>query len=146
MNPDEYQKLLRQTNESIRQGSEMLKNIDDGPIGAYLKAVEWLVEHPTTFWIIIIGYASLWLLSTWDCLRRLQGIDRLTWLVALLGIPVFGILFYWLLNQPAREAHPELTIYRGNPPAAPAPKTGPNIADEVNASIAESIKQRRQGR
>jgi len=59
MNPDEYQKLLRQTNESIRQGSEMLKNIDDGPIGAYLKAVEWLVEHPTTFWIIIIGYACI---------------------------------------------------------------------------------------
>ena len=150
MNPDEYQKLLRQTEESIRQatqqGHELLKNVDDGPIGAYMKACEWLVEHPTAFWIILVGYSLLWLLTLWDCLRKLQGIDRLTWLVALLGIPVFGILFYWLLNQQARAAHPELTIYRGSPPAAPAPKTGPNIADEVNASIAESIKQRRQSR
>lgn len=146
MNPDEHQKLLRQTDESIRQVSEMLKNVDDGPIGAYMNVGFWLSQHPTAAWLILISYSLFWLLTTWDCLRRLQGIDRLTWLIALLGIPGFGILFYWLLNQPAREAHPELTIYRGTPPAAPAPKTGPNIADEVNASIAESIKQRRQGR
>jgi hypothetical protein len=150
MNPAELQKLIQQSDAQMRQTMQqadaMVKNIEDGPIGAYMHGVYWLSQYPTVSWIILIGYSLLWLLTTWHCLRAFQGVDRLTWLVALLGIPAFGILFYWLLNHQSTEKHPELTIYRGTPPPAPAPKTGSNIADEVNASIAESIKQRRQGR
>lgn len=150
MNPTELQKLLQQNEAAMRQAMQQsqmaAKNLDDGPVGAYVQVMYWLSQHPTVFWILVIGYSLLWLFTAWHCLRTLQGVDRLTWLVALLGIPVFGILFYWLLNQQAREEYADLTIYRGTPLAAPAPKSAPAIADEVNASIAETVRQRRQGR
>lgn len=79
-----------------------MQNIDvAGTIAANLTLFFWL----SVAWIIAVVY------SAWHCLTRLRGIDRLTWLIALLLLPYVGILYYWLAG--ADESETAKRKYKG---------------------------------
>jgi len=47
----------------------------------------------------LLGFLAVFLLSVttwaiWNCMTRLTGIDRLTWLVALIAMPVYGLILF----------------------------------------------------
>lgn len=47
---------------------------------------------------LIIFLELVWLVATfwaaWNCLTTLKGINRLTWLVAILAMPIVGLICY----------------------------------------------------
>ena len=63
--------------------------------GLYFLNFEFfLMRHYIIVSVLGLFYAGFWLLLVFDDLENEEGIDRLTWLVALLGIPLFGSIFY----------------------------------------------------
>src|ERR1019366_9457509 len=82
MNPDQAAELMRKIQESTEAGY-------------YLLSIELFdLSHWIVFSILGLIYALIWLLLVYDDLEREEGIDRLTWLVVLLSIRLFGPLFY----------------------------------------------------
>lgn len=64
-----------------------------------MQSLDW----PATFYanihvlvLLTLIWWTAWLYSTWHCLYQQKGVDRLTWLVALIGIPIGGVIFYWI--------------------------------------------------
>jgi len=46
--------------------------------------------------VLVLGiWYAIAIFSAWYCLRNFSGVDRLTWLVAILGLPLFGVIFFW---------------------------------------------------
>lgn len=52
-------------------------------------------ENPLPLIIFGALWWAWWLYSIWDCLTRLKDPQRLTWLVVIIGVPLFGVFFYW---------------------------------------------------
>ena len=52
--------------------------------------------HLVTIDVVATLYILTWLFLVWNCLSSEEGIDRLTWLVVLLTIPLFGPIFYFV--------------------------------------------------
>lgn len=122
--------------------SDVYKMMDEflaGPFAFPTRLVFWSNAHPTAAWIIVISYSVVWLISILHCLHSQAGIDRTTWLILLLFLPVFGILFYWTLSTGLERVD---VIHSA--PTPPAPPSTRSIADSVNAAIAEDLKKRRQ--
>jgi hypothetical protein len=148
MNPDDYQKLLRQQEELVRQFTQQAQNSNNGmiggPMGFWTDIMMWFLLHPLAAWIVVLGIISVWMYSIWHCLRNQHGIDRLTWLVVILAVPVFGVVFYWTMGVSVTVHQSGHRIYQGNLAPPPEPKSGANIASDVNASIAEAVRLRRE--
>lgn len=66
------------------------------PLNVWIQFANWATANPTTFLLIFVGYFSAWLFMVYNCLESEEGVDRLTWLIVLLAVPLFGILFYGL--------------------------------------------------
>lgn len=46
--------------------------------------------------ILAVLWALVVLVTAWQCLMKQKGIDRLTWLVAILALPLVGVIaYYW---------------------------------------------------
>jgi hypothetical protein len=76
--------------------------------------------------VLLVG-AVVWLATLWRILHRsdFDPVTRLTWVVVVIFVPVFGMLFYWFSDEkPAPEkrrsildSHPDLsgTPWEGRP-------------------------------
>ncbi len=65
-----------------------------------MQRIDWLQSFASTasnpwFLVIVAVWAAFFLFSLWDCLTRLKEPQRLTWVVVILALPLFGVLFYW---------------------------------------------------
>lgn len=61
--------------------------------------------------ILLLGglWFAWWIYSLWDCLTRLKEPQRLTWVVIIIAVPVFGVLFYWFRgSDEGRKANRDL--------------------------------------
>ena len=80
---------------------------DSTEAGYYVLSIElFVLSHWLVFSILGLIYALIWLLLVYDDLEREEGIDRLTWLVVLLAIPLFGSLFYCLHMSQRMDKQP----------------------------------------
>jgi drug/metabolite transporter (DMT)-like permease len=68
-----------------------------------MQNINWYLTLSNTFTantglILFLGLVWLvvWFYSAWHCLHNCTGIDRLTWLTAIMGLPLMGVVFYWL--------------------------------------------------
>ena len=106
-----------------------------GPFNAPNRVILWSQTNPVAAWIVAIIYLLIWLHAIAHCLSSHTGIDRTTWLILLLFLPVFGIVFYWAIANRSAQ-HADLSIYSSVPPP-PAPRTGRSIAEEITADLAK---------
>jgi heme/copper-type cytochrome/quinol oxidase subunit 2 len=60
---------------------------------------DWL---PIVLPIVLV----FWLATLWSILHRadFDSVTRLTWVVVVIFVPVFGMVMYWCSNPPARRA------------------------------------------
>src|SRR5665647_3065567 len=74
----------------------------------YINLEIFVIEHFVLLTILGLCYAVFWLFLVNDNLKTETGVDRLTWLVLLLALPLFGSLFYLrrLLEREAAELPP----------------------------------------
>jgi cytosine/uracil/thiamine/allantoin permease len=112
-------------------------------LNIYYSTAMWIAAHPTAVLIIACGYLLFYLFSIWTCLTQTEGIDRLTWLCLILAVPIFGIIFFWLLFNKSDDKFSDLLIHRTPASASPQTKRESSIAEAVNASIAESVRNRK---
>lgn len=53
-----------------------------------------MIRNPTASTVVFTLYILAWLFMVYSCLEGEDGIDRLTWIIVILGIPIFGLIFY----------------------------------------------------
>lgn len=82
---NQHAREMQRVNEYIAATTK--KAMEDAP---------WYAEHPE--WVVMLASMIFvaQALTAWHCLATKRGIDRLTWLVAIIGLPVFGIVFYMI--------------------------------------------------
>lgn len=57
------------------------------------------------FWLLVVA------VTAWQCLMKQTGIDRLTWLVAILGLPLLGVIAYYWKGEGEGTLHRELKSF-----------------------------------
>lgn len=82
MNPDLANEFIRATQEN------------SWVYGTIINVEIFVLQHLLLFLILSLAYAVFWLYLVSDDLKHETGVDRLTWLVVLLSVPLFGSLFY----------------------------------------------------
>lgn len=63
-------------------------------LAAYFSVMVFVSKHWIAFGLTGMAYLAFWVFLIYDDLQREEGIDRLTYLVLLIGVPFFGALFY----------------------------------------------------
>ena len=76
------------------------------------------------------------------CAHKGPEKGRTAWVLVLFAVPMAGWICYWILTQ-RQKSHADLSVYRPAPPA-PQTKSGTDIASEINATLSEQARQRRQ--
>jgi hypothetical protein len=56
--------------------------------------VIWEITHPTLSTTLFVAYALIWAFLLFDCLSGELGVDRLTWVIVIIAVPVIGPAFY----------------------------------------------------
>ncbi len=76
--------------------------------------------------LLTIIWIMLWLFVLAGVLSRndLEPVTKLTWVLVIILVPVFGVIFYWI-NVPAPKAQPGSAI-----PPKPEPLSGKVYEDE----------------
>ena len=92
-----------QVNELISAAQE-----NSWAAGTFLNFEIFVVKHLLLLTFLSLGYGLFWLFLINDDLKNETGVDRLTWLVLLLALPLFGSLFYVrrLLEREASDLPP----------------------------------------
>lgn len=69
----------------------------------------------TALWALTHYAALIWTwyfvlaVSAWHCLVDEKGVDRLTWIVVIIFLPIIGFIFYWwyfFTKTPGRPEDP----------------------------------------
>lgn len=87
-----------------------------------------------TFWqfflllIIFIPLVMLWIFALVDLFHRkeLSGMAKALWLLAILLLPLFGMLIYFIARRPTEEEEKAAQEYYSRPSAG-----GANTADQL---------------
>lgn len=80
----------------MKQGTAKVRSAgtDRQEMSRELELLQWIMNHPKTIETMIGAYCVAWVFLLWNCLQSEEGIERLTWLVALVAVPLFGPIFY----------------------------------------------------
>jgi hypothetical protein len=89
--------------------------------------------------ILVVAYWFCWVFAIVRCLTRCPKEDRISWLLVVLFVPLFGWLLYFLIGPKVGR----LSSNQDPPYIPPTAKVPPNI-DETARAVAREIQSNRK--